>query len=148
MKRPVALGLGLAALGAAGYVTSRVVGSVPDEPGFDGPLPLCDGARNCYRVRRVFNADPDRVREVAREALEGSGDWLTGHPVRVTPADDGFRAVFKSGPFRDDLQIAVLPGAAGQSVLHARSASRLGENDLGTNRKRVRRLLYDIATRL
>ena len=148
MKRPVALGLGLAALGAAGYVASRVVGSVPDEPGFDGPLPLCEDARNCYRARRVYNADPDRVREAARAALDASGDWRTGHPLRVTPTDDGFRAVVKSGPFRDDLQIAVLPGAAGQSVLHARSASRLGENDLGTNRRRVRRLLYDVTTRL
>lgn len=148
MKKPVAVGLGLAAMGLVGVVASRVLGSTPEEPGFEGPLPLCDGTPNCYRVRRIYPAAPDAVREAAFEAVRASGDWLTGHPIRITPTDDGLRAVIKVGAFRDDLQIAVVPGAAGQSVLHARSASRLGESDLGINRLRVRRLLDAVATRL
>ena len=148
MKKPAAFGLGLAALGVAGVVASRVLGSTPEEPGFDGPLPLCDGSLNCYRIRRVYNADPDTVLDAVRAALYDSGDWLTGRAVRVTPTEGGFRAIVKTGPFRDDVEVAVLPGAAGQAVLHARSASRIGENDLGLNRLRVRRLLDDVAERV
>ena len=40
------------------------------------------------------------------------------------------------------------PGAAGQSVLHVRSASRVGESDLGVNRLRARRILDDVERRL
>ena len=148
MKKPVAFGIGLAALGIAGAVVSQVIGSSPEEPGFDGPLPLCDGVPNCYRVRRVYSASPDAVRHAALEAVRASGSWLTGHAVRITPTDEGLQATLKTGPFRDDLQIAVVPGAAGQSVLHARSASRVGESDLGVNRLRVRRILDAVADRL
>ncbi|GAB5534094.1 MAG: hypothetical protein Rubg2KO_03430 [Rubricoccaceae bacterium] len=148
MKKPVVLGLGLAILGTAGIVAAQIAGSTPEEPGFDGPLPLCNGVPNCYRVRRVYSASPDVVRDAARAAVDASSHWLTGAPVRVTPTDDGLKAVIKTGPFRDDLQIAVVPGAAGQSVLHARSASRVGESDLGINRLRVRRLLDAVADRL
>jgi uncharacterized protein (DUF1499 family) len=148
VKKPVALGLGLAALGVVGMIASQLAGSTPEEPGFDGPLPLCDGTPNCYRVRRVYTASPEAVRAAALEAVRASGDWLTGHAIRITPTDDGLRAVVKAGPFRDDLQIAVVPGAAGQSVLHARSSSRVGESDLGINRLRVRRLLDAVDVRL
>ena len=148
MKKPVALGLGLAAAGIAGAVVHQVLGSEPEERGFEGPLPLCDDAPNCYRVRRVYASAPESVREAAFEAVRATGDWLTGHAIRITPTDDGLRATIKVGLLRDDLQIAVLPGAAGQSVLHARSSSRFGGNDLGINRLRVRRILSAIAERV
>ncbi len=147
MKRFVAFGLGLAALSAGAVIASVALGSTPEEPGFDGPLPLCDGSPNCYRVRQVFSAPPETVREAALVAVRASSDWLTGDVVRVTPTDDGLQAVFKAGPFQDDLQIVVLPGATGQSVLHARSSSRVGESDLGLNRLRVRRILDAVAQR-
>lgn len=147
MRKPVAIGLGLATVGVAGIVVHHLLGSEPEEPGFEGPLPLCDGVPNCYRVRRIYAASPEAIREAAFDAVRASGDWLTGRPIRITPTDDGLRAVYKVHIVRDDLQIAVLPGAAGQSVLHARSSSRVGGNDLGINRLRVRRLLDSIAER-
>ncbi|MEO0560303.1 MAG: DUF1499 domain-containing protein [Bacteroidota bacterium] len=148
MKKPVVFGIGLAILGTAGIVASYTLGSTPEEPRFDGPLPVCGDAPNCYRVRRVYSASPDQVREAARTAIEASSHWFTGTPDRVADTEDGLTAVFKTGPFSDDLRIAVVSGAAGQSVLHARSSSRVGESDLGVNRLRVRRLLAAIHDQL
>jgi uncharacterized protein (DUF1499 family) len=42
--------------------------------------------------------------------------------------------------FKDDVQIAVDSMESG-SRLHVRSASRVGQSDLGVNRRRVQRLL-------
>ena len=147
MSRKIYIGVGLAVAGVAGLAASSMLGSTPDEPGFEGPLPLCGDSSNCYRVRRVIAASPEEVRQAAEVAIRASRNWLTGEATRVTPTDDGFRAVIKVGPFYDDLQIAVVPGASGQSVLHVRSASRIGESDLGINRLRVRRILDAVTER-
>jgi len=148
VKKPVAIGLGLAAFGAASVVTHLLLGSEPDEPGFDGPLPLCGEHPNCYRVRRIYSAPPDAVLHAVIEAVRASGDFLTGRPDRITMTEDGLNVIFKVGFLYDHLRIAVLPGATEQSVLHARCQSRIGGNDLGLNRLRVRRLLDAVARQL
>ena len=148
MKRGLVVGLGLAGLAAAGVAASRALGSRPDEPGFEGPLPLCDAASNCYRARTVLSAAPDAVRAVSLDAVRDYDHVLTGRALRVTPTELGLTAVFRSGPFRDDLTLAVTTGPGGGAVLHVRSASRVGESDIGVNRARVRRLLGDVERRL
>ncbi len=148
MKHGVLVGLGLAGLAAAGVVASRALGSRPDEPGFDGPLPLCDDARNCYRARTRLDADPEAVREVAFAAVRAHDDLFTGKALRVTPTELGLTAVFRSGPFRDDVALAVTPGADGGAVLHVRSAARVGESDLGVNKRRGRQLIAAVEHRL
>lgn len=148
MRRGVLVGLGLAGLAAAGVATSRLIGSRPDEPGFDGPLPLCPNARNCFRARTTFAAAPEAVRTAALDAVRQHDDLLTGRALRVTPTELGLTAVFRSGPFRDDVAIAVTPGPDAGSTLHVRSAARVGESDLGVNRMRARRLLAEIEERL
>lgn len=45
--------------------------------------------------------------------------------------------------FKDDVNIAVEAQEHG-SVLHVRSASRVGGTDFGVNRRRVRRLLSEM----
>ena len=148
MRRGVLVGLGLAGLTAAGVVASRALGSQPDERGFDGPLPLCDESRHCYRARTTLAAAPEAVRDAALVAVRAHNHVLTGRALRVTPTELGLTAVFRSGPFRDDVAIAVTPGADGGSVLHVRSAARVGESDLGVNRRRARQLVADVERRL
>ena len=148
MRRSVLVGLSLAGLAAAGVVASRTAGSRPDEPGFDGPLPLCGGSRNCFRARATLAADQETARDAAREAVRAFDHVLTGRALRVTPTELGLTAIFRSGPFRDDLAVAVVTGPSGGSVLHVRSASRVGESDIGVNRARVRRLIHDVEQRL
>ena len=148
MRRSVAVALGALGIAAASVVVSRTIGSRPDEPGYDGPLPTCDGVPNCYRARRAYDVGPEALRTAVDAAVRASGSVVTGAPLRVTPTETGLRAVFRAGPFRDDLAAVITPGAAGQSVLHVRSASRVGESDLGVNRLRARRILDDVERRL
>ena len=144
MKREILIGLGLAGLAATSMVASRVLGSRPDEPGYNGPLPTCGDTPNCYRGRVSLAASPDAVREAALTVVRDHRSLITGRPLRVTPTDDGLTAVFQSGPFRDDVALAVAPDAGGGSVLHVRSAARVGESDIGVNRRRARQILSDV----
>lgn len=147
MRRGVLVGLGVAGLAGA-LAASRALGSRPDEPGFDGPLPLCEGRSNCYRARTTLGAAPEAARDAALEAVRAHNHLLTGRALRVTPTDRGLDAVFRSGPFRDDVTVAVVPRPGGGSVLHIRSASRVGESDLGVNRLRARQLVGEVERRL
>ena len=148
MKRPLLIGLGALGVAAAGLAVGRAVGSRPDEPGFEGPLPTCTGVPNCFRARQAFDVGPEALRTALDASVRAGGSVVTGRVLRVTPTETGLRAVFGAGPFRDDLAAAIVEGSAGQSVLHVRSASRVGESDLGLNRLRVRRLLADVERRL
>ncbi|MDT0633236.1 DUF1499 domain-containing protein [Rubrivirga sp. S365] len=148
MKRPLLLGLGTLGVMAAALVAGRVLGSRPDEPGFVGPLPTCTDTPNCYRARRAYDVGPEALKTALDAAVREQRSIFSGSAIRVTPTETGLRAVFRAGPFRDDVAAAIEPGSAGQSVLHVRSASRVGESDLGVNRLRVRRLLDDVARRL
>jgi uncharacterized protein (DUF1499 family) len=49
--------------------------------------------------------------------------------------------------FKDDVDVAVESDTAG-SVLHLRSASRIGHSDLGVNRRRVQRILDAVEEQL
>lgn len=144
MRRGLLIGLGVAGVAAAGVLVSRAAGSRPDERGYPGPLPPCGAAANCYRARVRLDAAPEAAQAAALAAVRAHADWFTGRAVRVTPTEDGLRAVFKAGPFRDDVTIAVEAAEDGGSRLHVRSASRVGESDLGVNRLRARRLLDEV----
>lgn len=140
--------LGVAGLAVAGLAASRALGSRPDEPRFESPLAPCPRAINCYRARTPLGADAADVRNAAISAVRDHDDWLTGRALRVTPTEDGLTAVFRAGPFRDDVAVAVVPNADGGAVLHVRSAARVGRNDLGLNRLRARRLVAETERRL
>lgn len=49
--------------------------------------------------------------------------------------------------FVDDVRVAVRPLDDGRSRIHARSASRIGIYDFGTNARRIRAYLDRVATR-
>jgi len=144
----VALGLaGLAALTVGGALASRSLGSRPAHPGMDGPIPACPRTPNCERVRVPLAAPPERVLDAALGALRQS-HVLTGRAVRLTPTPAGARAVFTAGPFRDDVVLAVESDGDEGAVLWIRSASRVGQSDLGVNRMRVAQLVEAIRAAL
>lgn len=148
MKRPLIVGLAaMAGLAVAGVVTSRTLGSRPDGVGSDGPLAPCGDATNCYRTRRVVPAPPDATLDAAETALREHASWFTGQAVSVRRTPEGLRAVFKAGPFRDDVTLAAEP-APGGATLYLRSASRTGESDLGVNRRRGEAILDAVTARL
>lgn len=112
----------------------------------ESPLPPCPGTPNCERESRSFpDQSPKALFERAQDALGELG------PVQLTLRDDEKRvdAVFRVAlVFKDDMSVAVTPGSSGDggAVLHIRSASRVGKNDLGVNRRRVRRFLRKLSS--
>lgn len=119
---------------------------LPDDPGLHNPLPPCPGSPNCVRVSRSFPESPERLRRFLLEALRHTGarEISTGGDTDRAEIE----AVYRAGLFYDDVLARVEPQAGGDSeaesvhsALHMRSASRVGNSDLGVNRRRVRRIL-------
>jgi uncharacterized protein (DUF1499 family) len=60
----------------------------------------------------------------------------------VTDQEDYIRVEFTSAVFRfvDDVEFYFPNEKAGETIIHMRSASRVGSSDLGVNRKRIERI--------
>ncbi len=147
MRRPLHLFLAAAVLAAAGFLLARAaIGPLSPRPAglgvVDGRLTPCPVTPNCVSTQ----ADPaDRVHRVEPLAYTGSTAdaraavvaVLRAMPRTTIRADrpDYLHAEVRSflWGFIDDLEF-YFDGAAG--LVHIRSASRLGEGDLGVNRGR------------
>ncbi|PSN20310.1 DUF1499 domain-containing protein [filamentous cyanobacterium CCP5] len=119
-------------------------GTRPDNLGVkeDGQLAPCPSSPNCV----VSRSDADEEHEIAPLAFAGDQgaamDQLkaivTAQPGAkvITASDDYLYAEFESKlmGFVDDVEFYLDPSAAAVQV---RSASRLGQSDLGVNRKRI-----------
>lgn len=140
--------LALLALGGVSIAVSRQIGSRPEVDGVDSPLAPCGPYANCARVSRAIPMDAETVRRVAEAAVRSDRSLFTGRPDEISLTASGLRATYRIGPLTDDLALEVTEGAAGHSVLHLRSSSRVGKSDLGVNRHRVDRLVEDVLARL
>ena len=98
------------------------------------PLPACPSSPNCVRETRAFALDPDSLFEQARAALDAIG----AAQVKADAAARRLDAVFRVFVVKDDVAVIAAPHETG-SVLHIRSASRVGYSDLGVNQRRVNR---------
>ena len=134
----------LAGLTGAGIAISRAIGST-DEATSANPLPPCpDDMLNCFRASRPFGASTEVIGRAIDRAVRGHAHVLTGRPVEIRR--DGLRldAVFQIGPLKDDVTL-VAEGDSLGSVVHLRSASRVGRSDMGLNRLRAKVLFDAIA---
>jgi uncharacterized protein (DUF1499 family) len=116
--------------------------SSPSLPSADtsNPLPNCPDSPNCERVSTSYEVPADTLYAATTKALDALG------PVDLQRQPDSMRAsaVYRvAWVFKDDVDVAVDTSDIG-SRLHVRSASRVGESDLGVNARRVNRLLRRI----
>ena len=116
--------------------------SSPSLPSADtsNPLPDCPDSPNCERVSTSYEVPADTLYAATTKALDALG------PVDLQRQQDSMRAsaVYRvAWVFKDDVDVAVDTSDIG-SRLHVRSASRVGESDLGVNARRVNRLLRRI----
>lgn len=103
----------------------------------DNPLPECPDSPNCERISRVYGVPADRLYASAQDALKSLElAALQFRPDSMRASGVDRVALF----FKDDLDVAVQSHEEG-SILHVRSASRMGYDDLGVNRRRILRLL-------
>ena len=134
-------GQGLILLAMAGILFSAG-GCKKNNIGFyDGRLKPCPNSPNCvssYATDISHNVEPLRYTgtiDNARKAVLSVLDSMDRTRV-VTENDDYIHAKCKSMVFRfvDDLEFYF---DEKESVIHVRSASRVGYSDFGANRKRV-----------
>ena len=112
----------------------------------EGQLQLagCHGLRNC-----TASTAKTQRNSIAPIAFDGSADEVIGKIATILNSQSGAQvqtqdaqslwATFKTPllGYIDDLEILV---DAQNSVAHIRSASRIGQSDLGANRKRIESL--------
>ena len=117
---------------------------MPTSSSDDNPLPRCPDAPNCVRTTRVFDVTPGALFQAAQRALTDLGPAELHAEPNDRRADAVYRVAFI---FKDDVQIAVTARDGG-SALHIRSESRVGYEDLGVNRRRVKRFFRALDRRL
>lgn len=117
-------------------------GTRPDNLGFqDGKFAACPSTPNCVSSQSPdsqHQIDPLTYEGTAEQAwanLKGVVEKLPGAAI-ISDSGDYLYAEFTSNlmGFVDDVEFALDPE---QHQIQVRSASRLGESDLGVNRKRV-----------
>jgi uncharacterized protein (DUF1499 family) len=129
------LGLGVAAVPAAGYVLARSVPPINDIS--TDPDEQSDAQRRAYPDIQPLRLPvaPNIAFERAKGAIEEAG-WQI---AREDPSAGRLEAVattFWFG-FKDDVVIRVAADGPGSRV-DVRSKSRVGKGDLGTNAQRIR----------
>ncbi|MEO1023435.1 MAG: DUF1499 domain-containing protein [Bacteroidota bacterium] len=110
-------------------------------------LPECPSSPNCNREQVLYQQVPDTLFSVTKQALNDL------NPVEAFAEDDSLtmHAVFRIPVFgwKDDVHIVVQPADdSSSSVLHIRSASRIGYSDLGVNKRRIQTIKKSINTYL
>jgi len=68
--------------------------------------------------------------------------------ITVLEAQQKIESVFKVLFFRDDMALQLTDADSNSCYLHIRSASRVGESDLGVNRRRLQRFLKKLQSEL
>ena len=129
----------------AGFSSASGTAADPGQSG--GRLTACPESPNCVNSQATdarhaiapirFTGSQQEAREQVLHLLES---LRRVEVVRVE--QDYIRATFRSALFRfvDDVEFFFPAEEAGTTVIHVRSASRVGYFDLGVNRKRVERL--------
>jgi uncharacterized protein (DUF1499 family) len=146
----LALGLGIIVSALVIYGGCAAMSKPPATLGLtDGKLSPCPKSPNC-----VCSQDPDTEKLIEPFAFEGEPADAMSTLVAVVEAfprttiitqnDDYLHAEFRTAVFRfiDDVEFLLDPDG---SVIHVRSASRLGHSDMGVNRKRVEQLRSDLS---
>jgi len=120
---------------------------MPDLGINNGELTPCPKTPNCVNSQAVGEKQyiqPIRyagTQQEARARLLQILDSLKRTKI-LTAQENYIRAEFTSTLFRfvDDVEFYFPEEHAGETVIHVRSASRIGYSDLGANRKRIERI--------
>ncbi|MGK7943993.1 MAG: DUF1499 domain-containing protein [Microcystaceae cyanobacterium] len=132
-------------LAALPIVRDIFAGNPPTNLGLeDGHLSACPASPNC-----VLSQDPDESHQIEPISYQGDSTTIQETLLKVLSVvpnttvvdtqEDYIRAqsVSKIMGFTDDLEFYFVPN---EKIIHIRSASRLGESDLGVNRRRLEQI--------
>lgn len=122
-------------------------GTTPDLGVRGGKLRPCPETPNCVNSQAedekhaiepiLVAAAPQKTRERLLQVVAAE------KRAEVVQSDEDYiRATFRSALFGfvDDVEFYIAGQRQGRTVVHVRSASRIGKSDLGVNRKRIERI--------
>ena len=114
----------------------------PEASGIQSPFEPCPDTPNCVIYASEFDLTDDRLFEITRLAVES----MNPHKIHVNSQSHQIDAVFRIPVFgfKDDVTIFTEPAGESKSMLHIKSASRVGYSDLGVNRRRIKRIINGI----
>jgi uncharacterized protein (DUF1499 family) len=121
-------------------------GSTPSDfetdPDLNTPFEPCPGTPNCVIHSVKYNVSSQQLYRTANMAVE----TMFPHKIVCDSQSLQIDSVFRIPVFgfMDDVTILAEPAGDDKSVLHIKSASRIGRGDFGVNRRRVRRILKRI----
>lgn len=105
----------------------------------DNPLPPCPQTLNCVRISCNYKIAPHELFNILLRVLEKMKAF------RIEPDLHRLKigAVFRIPVFgyKDDFTVKVTSDSKNESILHLSSRSRVGQSDLGVNRRRVKKFL-------
>lgn len=111
----------------------------------NNPLPECPGSPNCIRTQKVFDTGMERVFEYLSQIFEEDAhEYNVEDPKRIE-----IHAVYRIPVFgfKDDVNV-ILEEKDSETVVYIRSASRVGEYDLGVNKRRVHRIFNKLQAKI
>lgn len=108
-------------------------------------LKPCPSSPNCTSTSTSYNSSPDELFETVLYVLEKTG----AKRVKQDSQELLINAVYRIPifGFKDDVVVKI-DSYNSNSILYIKSASRIGNSDLGVNRRRVSKLLSEIETNL
>lgn len=109
------------------------------------PLKPCPASPNCTTASIVHEHPPEILYGVVRSVLENKGAEKITQNSQELQIDVVFRIPIFG--FKDDVVVKI-DSYNSNSILFIKSSSRLGESDLGVNRRRVSKILSEIEINL
>lgn len=126
-------------------VIKYFLGSTPDD--FDPvtgnhPFQPCPDLPNCAIHSVKYPVNDQKLFEATKSVLASLSPFETDFNSQSTQINAVFRIpVFG---FKDDVNIVIQSTGMDESVLHIKSSSRVGESDLGVNRRRIKKIISAI----
>jgi uncharacterized protein (DUF1499 family) len=128
------------------FLLSALLGSTPsdfpDSSRIESPFSPCPDSPNCVIHTVGFDHPADQLFDAVQIALEK----MNPHKIHADSQSLQIDAVFRIAVFgfKDDVEMFVESADNQKSILHIKSASRVGYSDLGVNRRRVKRIIKKI----
>jgi uncharacterized protein (DUF1499 family) len=106
------------------------------------PFEPCPGTPNCIIHSVEYDVPKAELYSLVAQAIKK----MDPHELSENSETSRIDAVFRIPVFgfKDDVEIAVEEIKKSKSVLHIKSASRIGYGDLGVNSRRVKRFLNHV----
>ncbi|NBC04839.1 MAG: DUF1499 domain-containing protein [Bacteroidetes bacterium] len=126
-------------------IITYFLGSKPDDfnkTADTSPFEPCPDSPNCTFHSVEFSEKTEDLFEIVCSAMKRIETYEINTNSQSLQIDAVFRIPIFG--FKDDVKIAVKPVDHEKSILHIKSSSRVGESDLGVNRRRIKRILTTI----